>query len=65
MIALLRGEQYIAPYVDIFVAFMQKSPVLHFLVTPVGCGIAGFREYEIAPIFQIGLGAPIRRSSVY
>ena len=43
------GVETIAPYVDTFIAFAQAHPELHFLVTPIGCGIAGFREQEIAP----------------
>lgn len=49
------GVETIAPYVDTFIAFAQAHPELHFLVTPVGCGIAGFNEQEIAPLFHAAL----------
>lgn len=46
------GVETIAPYVDTFIAFAQAHPELHFLVAPIGCGIAGFSEQEIAPLFR-------------
>ena len=49
------GVETIAPYVDTFIAFAQAHPELHFLVTPVGCGIASFSEQEIAPLFHAAL----------
>lgn len=52
------GVETIAPYVDTFIAFAQANPELHFLVTPVGCGIAGFSEQEIAPLFRAALHLP-------
>lgn len=42
----------IKPYVDNFITFAQNHPELHFLVTKIGCGIAGFKETEIAPLFK-------------
>lgn len=41
----------IAPYVDEFIAFAKQHPELTFLVTRIGCGIAGFTPAEIAPLF--------------
>ena len=49
------GVETIAPYVDTFIAFAQAHPELHFLITPIGCGIAGFSEQEIAPIVNVQL----------
>ena len=46
------GVETIRPYVDEFVAFAKEHPELTFLVTRIGCGIAGFRDSEIAPLFQ-------------
>ena len=46
------GVETIQPYVDEFVVFAQAHPELTFLVTPVGCGIAGFTAEEIAPLFR-------------
>lgn len=45
------GVETIAPYVDEFVAFAKAHPELEFLVTRIGCGIAGFTDAEIAPLF--------------
>lgn len=46
------GIDTIAPYVDEFIRFAQSHPELVFLVTEIGCGIAGFRPEEIAPLFK-------------
>ena len=32
--------------------FAQEHPELKFLVTPIGCGIAGYTPEEIAPMFE-------------
>lgn len=45
------GVETIRPYVDDFIAFAKTRPDLTFLVTRIGCGIAGFRDEEIAPLF--------------
>lgn len=45
------GVEEIRPYVDEFVAFAAAHPELFFYVTRVGCGIAGFRDREMAPLF--------------
>jgi hypothetical protein len=45
------GVETIAPYVDEFIAFAKAHPELFFYVTRIGCGIAGFRDEEIAPLF--------------
>ena len=45
------GVETIAPYVDEFVEFAKAKPKLRFLVTAIGCGIAGFSPEEIAPLF--------------
>ena len=46
------GVNTIKPYVDEFVAFAEQHPEYKFLVTRIGCGIAGFADEEIAPLFQ-------------
>ena len=46
------GVETIAPYVDEFIAFARAHPELFFYVTKIGCGIAGFSEKEIAPLFK-------------
>lgn len=45
------GVETIKPYVDEFIDFARKHPDLRFLVTPIGCGIAGFKPSQIAPLF--------------
>lgn len=46
------GVETIRPYVDEFLAYASQHPELTFLVTPIGCGIAGFEPEDIAPLFQ-------------
>lgn len=46
------GVDVIKPYVDEFIEFAKSHPKLIFLVTRIGCGIAGFRDEEIAPLFK-------------
>ena len=45
-------ETYIYGAVRRFVDFARTHPDMTFLVTPVGCGSAGFSPREIAPMFQ-------------
>ena len=45
------GVDVIQPYVDEFISFAQSHPDLKFLVTRIGCGIAGFTAADIAPLF--------------
>lgn len=45
------GVETIKPYVDEFIAFAQQHQEFDFLVTRIGCGIAGFQDAEIAPLF--------------
>lgn len=45
------GVKTIKPYVDDFIAFAKAHPEYKFLVTKIGCGIAGFSTEEIAPLF--------------
>ena len=46
------GVETIRPYVDEFIAFAKAHRELTFLVTPIGCGIAGFDVEDIAPLFK-------------
>ena len=45
------GVETIKPYVDEFIRFAKEHKELKFYVTRIGCGIAGFRDEEIAPLF--------------
>jgi len=40
------------PYIDEFLIFAKTHPELKFLVTEIGCGIAGFTPKEVAPLFK-------------
>lgn len=46
------GVDAIKPYVDDFMEYAVTHPEKTFLVTKIGCGIAGFKESEIAPLFN-------------
>ena len=50
------GPEAIRPYVDEFIDFARRHPELTFLVTEVGCGIAGFTPAQIAPLFADAVG---------
>ena len=55
------GVEAIKPYVDDFVEYASQHPELKFLVTRVGCGIAGFSDEEMAPLFA----AAVNLENVY
>lgn len=38
--------------VNEFILFAKNNPDLHFLVTEIGCGIAGLKIYQAAPFFK-------------
>lgn len=42
----------IRKYVDDFTEYARSHPELTFLVTRIGCGIAGWTDAEIAPLFR-------------
>ena len=46
------GVETIRPYVDKFIDYAKAHPEQTFLVTPIGCGIAGFTPDDIAPLFE-------------
>lgn len=50
------GVETIRPYVDQFIEYAKQNPSKIFLVTRIGCGIAGFSEHEIAPLFAEAVG---------
>lgn len=52
-IPTMQGDvETIRPYVVEFIAFAAARPQLKFLVTQIGCGIAGFSPRQIAPLFE-------------
>lgn len=46
------GVETIKPYVDQFIEFARECDQNTFYVTRIGCGIAGFTDEEIAPLFD-------------
>lgn len=52
------GVEAIKPYVDEFIEYAESHPQNRFLVTRVGCGIAGFTDSQIAPLFAAALRLP-------
>jgi len=45
------GVETIKPYVDKFIEYAALECDKTYLVTKIGCGIAGFKDEEIAPLF--------------
>jgi len=39
-------------YVEDFIQFAEDNPKLDFQVTKIGCGLAGFQDKQIAPLFD-------------
>lgn len=52
------GVKEIKPYVDEFIEFAEVHPQYRFLVTPIGCGIAGFNAQQMAPLFFKAIHIP-------
>jgi len=52
------GVETIRPYVHQFIEYATANPHKQFLVTRIGCGIAGFTVAEIAPLFASCLYIP-------
>ena len=65
----LQGESYAIPtrdknlntlpiptikaYVNEFIEFANNNPMLTFKLTRVGCGLAGYVDSEMAPLFKL------------
>ena len=52
------GVDAIRPYVDEFIQYAKGHPDLTFLVTRIGCGIAGFKDEQMAPLFAAAQDLP-------
>lgn len=52
------GVDTIRPYVDGFIEFARQHPELNFYLTRIGCGIAGFKDEQIAPLFDPAFDLP-------
>jgi len=42
----------IRTYINIFLAYAKYKPDAEFLVTKIGCGLAGYTEKDIGPLFM-------------
>lgn len=47
----MSGLDVLADEAAVFVAYAAAHPELTFLLTPVGCGIAGYTPEQVAPLF--------------
>ncbi len=52
------GIETIKPYIDEFISFADNHHELTFYVTRIGCGIAGFTDEQIAPMFDAAFDLP-------
>ena len=50
-ISSMEGLENMAKHVDDFIDFAKQHPEMTFLVTRIGCGIAGYSPAEVAPMF--------------
>ena len=46
------GMDVMAEQIARFIEFVKEHPELKFLVTEIGCGIAGYTPGEVAPLFK-------------
>lgn len=46
----------IRPFVDQFIIYAKDMPELTFIVTKIGCGLAGYSVGDIAPLFINAIG---------
>jgi hypothetical protein len=44
--------EQIAKYVAEFLNYAKQHPELEFEVTRIGCGLAGYNDHEISPMFK-------------
>lgn len=42
----------IKPYIERFKKFTLEHPNVEFFITRVGCGLAGYKDKEMAPLFR-------------
>jgi len=50
---MFKSVEEMKPYIDDFLIFAKAHPELKFLVTELGCGIAGFTPKDVAPLFKM------------
>ena len=64
----LQGQSYAIPItgsphimaraIHEFIVFAKANPQMRFLVTAIGCGNAGWRPDQVAPIFRDAVDVP-------
>lgn len=47
-----RSLEDIAIDVKEFLEYASSNPNLEFFITRIGCGLAGYKDYQIAPMFK-------------
>ena len=52
------GLEEIRPYAKKFIEYAKAHPMNRFLLTRVGCGIAGFKDSDMAQLFEDVLDVP-------
>jgi hypothetical protein len=52
------GLNDIRPYAEQFITYAKAHPMNRFLLTRVGCGIAGFKDIDMAQLFEDALDVP-------
>lgn len=57
---MFSDTKQIKPHVDRFLMYAQQHPDERFLVTAIGCGIAGFSPKDIAPLFMAVIDKDIK-----
>lgn len=50
-LAVLPLDQ-IAEYIQQFKRYVKENPKYCFFITPIGCGLAGYKPHQIAPYFR-------------
>lgn len=50
--------QTIEKHINEFIQFAKENPRMIFLTTKIGCGLAGWREKDIAPLFKEAINVP-------
>ena len=51
-IPTMSGIEIMDEHIKKFCEFAKANSDKRFLVTPIGCGIAGYSESEVAPLFE-------------
>lgn len=58
MLTMFKNIEDIRPYAEKFIDYAKAHPQNRFLLTRVGCGIAGFDDIDMAELFQDCMDVP-------